>query len=422
MADPVSAAEPRAGRTAVLFGVMGIAGAAIVCDSIHAGCFGHDGPLRGVLAVLAPAGMAAAGGVIGALANRGHGPRCAIVNALVMLAMGALIGGLVGLVCWPSSGGVVLGARDGFVFGAAALAVCAPVLWMMRRLARVPAGSVAAQSRQIVTWCAGGLSMATGATLALAADRPFGQCARGGDSTALVVVAVLGALVSLVSAIAAARMASRARRLCVAPLQAAAPSGPLALGPARVDLGIGEGLWVAPRNEGPYRHAPAQQADFLGDPLVTLRSLHLDEVHAIVCAAAALGVAALTLALARARAPLSPTIPDGPPYGVAWISAAPAKTRAARGPSDEEVVSREFDLNARHCFREWWNVDPDWGGRLAISLRVSTSGSVDYVTVPRRKTLSADEARCLEHVGEQAQFAPRAMSETLEVLLPFYLP
>ena len=425
MVDYASLAGRSAARNvvqaAVLFGVMGIAGAAIVGDSIHAGCFDHDGPLRGVLGILTPAGMAVAGGVIGALAGRGRGSRYWVLSALVMLATGGTVGALVGPLSWLSPARIVTGAQDGMVFGAVALVVAAPVLYLTRRLERVRAGSVAAQSRQLVAWCAAGLSIAIGAALAVAASHPVPQCARGADATTLPVVAVVGALVALVSACASARIGARRRSLCISTLGQGATTGPLVAGPASVDLGIGVELWSAPDDAGPYRHAPARQADVIGDPLATLRSLHHDEAQAIVYAVGALAVAVLSLASTQAHTPFT-TAPEEPSSPIA-SGTVPARSRTAGSfPADEEVVSRAFDLDARRCFPTWRNVDPGWGGRLAIALRVAPSGYVEGVTVPSRRSLSPDEARCLASVGRQARFAPRPMTDTLEVILPFYFP
>ncbi len=207
---------------------MGIAGGAIVGDSLRAKSFAHDGSLRVVLTVLVPGGMAAAGGVIGKLASR-----------------------------------------------------------------RVRAGSLAAQSRHLLAWCAGGLCIAMGAALAAAASRPSPGCVRAPDATALCVVAVIGELASLVAASASAAMFSGRRALCCAPLQLREHPGPSPFpGLTSVDLGIGEQVWTAPCPESPYRHAVAQETQLVGDPFATLRSLQLDVFAAILCALAAAGATA----------------------------------------------------------------------------------------------------------------------------------
>ena len=116
--------------------------------------------------------MALAGGVIGAFAGRGRASGYWVSSALAMTATGGMVGALVGLLCWLSPAWIVVGARDGIAFGAAALVVASPVLYLTRRLERVRAGSVAAQGRQVVAWCAGGLSIAIGAALAVAPSHP----------------------------------------------------------------------------------------------------------------------------------------------------------------------------------------------------------------------------------------------------------
>ena len=165
----------------------------------------------------------------------------------------------------------------------------------------------------------------------------------------------------------------------------------------------------------------AQQADAIGDPLATMRSLHHDEVQSIVCAAGALAVAALSLASSQAHARHPQTAPEEPSSPIV-SGTVPARSRAASFPADEDVVSRAFDLDARGCLPSWRNVDPGWGGRLVITLWVAPSGHVEGVTVPSRGSLSQDEARCIASVGRQVRFAPRLMTETVEVILPFYLP
>jgi hypothetical protein len=423
MLDGATTAERSATRTAALFGALGVAGAAIAGDSLRAGCFDDDGPLRAVLAVLAPLGMAAAGGVIGAFAGRVRGLPYAALSSLVLLVMGSLVGALVVLMCWPSADRVLLGARDGIGFGAAAFVVSAPVLLFTRRVVRVRPGSVAARSRRMLSWCAGGLSMATGSLLAIASSRFFASCARAADTTTVHAVAVIGALISLLGASATAWTSSRGRLLCALPMQRAA--GPLAIGPATVDLGIGDGQWTATRDEISYRHSFVQPADVIGDPLATLRSLHDDDVLATLGMASAMAVAILSFPMMPAHASAPPVVSDGSSNAVAAIisGAAPATASAAhRPPTDEEVVSQEFDLAARRCFSSWRNVDPGWGGRLAVSVRVAPSGSVDSVSVPKRRGMTAAEASCIAFVATHAQFAHRAASETLEVVLPFYVP
>ena len=413
-----------AGRSAVVFGAMGIAGAAIVSDSIHAGCFEHDGPLRALLALLAPGAMAAAGAVIGLLARWKSGPSWAVVSGLVMLMMGSLVGGLVSLVCWPSLAGIVMGARDGVVVGVAALVVSAPVLVVTRRLERVRAGSVAAQSRQIVTWCASGLSMAMGAALAIAVSHPFALCARVPDCSALHVVAVLGALLSLVSAGLSARTVSLGRDLCAFPLEYGPPHEHRVPGPTSVDLGIGEGLWTAPGVEIPYRQVFAPEAQLIGDPLAVLRSFQHDTVQSVLCALGALAMAALSLASTPAQAPLARPVPDGPWYPIPATSATfagPSPTRvppASRSRTDEEVIARDIDLGTRRCLGDWQTLNPT----LSIGLRIAPSGRVDSVTVPYRSDVSAATSRCIVSVGRQARFAPRAATETIEVVLPYCIP
>src|SRR5262249_51532001 len=161
------------------------------------GCFEHDGPLRAVVGVLAPLGMAAGGGVIGSLAGRRRAAWWFVLSAVALLAAGAVLGGLVGLVCWRSPDGLAMGLLGGFVDGAAAFVVSTPVLVLMRRLVSVRIGSLAAQSRYIATCCGGGLSVALGASLALAAGHPAVHCV-GPETSVLPLVAVSGALVALV--------------------------------------------------------------------------------------------------------------------------------------------------------------------------------------------------------------------------------
>ena len=217
-----------AGASVILFGAMGVAGAAIVSDSLDGGCFGHH---RAALTVLVPAGMAAAGGVIGKVLSL-----------------------------------------------------------------RVRAGSLAAQSRHLLGWCTGGLWIAMGAALAAAAaSRPSPECVRAPDATAvsLCLVAVVGELLSLVAASAAAVTFSGRRALCRAALELRERPGPSPVpGPTRVDLGIGEQVRTMPGVGSPYRHAVAQEAQFVGDPFATLRSLRLDVVGALLCALAAAGAVA----------------------------------------------------------------------------------------------------------------------------------
>jgi hypothetical protein len=215
------------GFSAVIFGAMGIAGAAIVSDSHRVGCFDHNGPLRAVLTVLVPASMAAAGGAIGALASR-----------------------------------------------------------------RVRAGSLAAQSRRLLAWCAGGLCVAMGSALT-GASRPSPECVRASDETILCVTALIGELASLVAASATAATFPGRRALCSALLRRREQPGPSPVpGPISVDLGVGDQVRTGPCPESPYRHAVAREVYSVADPVATLRSLQLDLIGAFLCAVAAAGAAA----------------------------------------------------------------------------------------------------------------------------------
>ncbi len=158
---------------------------------------------------------------------------------------------------------------------------------------RVRAGSLAAQSRHLLAWSAGGLCVAMGAALAAASRSP--ECVRAFDTTVLCGVAVIGELVSLIAASASATMFWGRRALCRAPLRLREHAGPVP-GPFSLDLGIGEQVWTAPCPESPYRRAVAPEVQFVGDPFATLRSLQLDVAGALLCAlAAACAVASFAL-------------------------------------------------------------------------------------------------------------------------------
>jgi|HubBroStandDraft_6_1064221.scaffolds.fasta_scaffold186445_2 hypothetical protein len=303
---------------------MGVAGGAIVGDSIQAGCFDHDGPIRAVLTVLAPAGMAAAGGVLGGLTGRMRGSSWALLSGLLTLAMGGLVGGLVGIACWPSLNGLAMGARDGIGYGAGVAVASGPVLFLTHRLGRVRAGSVAASSRQMTTWCAAGLSIAAGAALAAVASKPFAQCIRASDSpTALDILASVGAFVSLVGAGASAMIWLRGRALCAYRLEPSLrPSRDPVAGEGRVDFGIGEGLWETPGHESPYRDGCPREAVFAGNPLEALASLNVDVIYAGLCALCALAIAALSFASTPVKAAPAAIRQDSPWYPVPIQSAA----------------------------------------------------------------------------------------------------
>ncbi len=384
---------------------MGVAGAAIIGDSVHAGCFEHDGPLRAVIGVLVPLGMAAAGGVIGSLAGRRRTAWWLVLSGVALLAAGALLGGLVGLVCWRSPDGLAMGLLGGFVYGAAAFVVSMPVLLLMRRLESVRIDSVTAQSRHVVTWCGGGLSAALGASLALAASHPVVQCVAP-ETSVLSLVAVSGALVALVAAGVSSATLNRGRALCASALELQEQPGPAPIvGPTSVDLGIGEAAWTAPCATDPYRHAVAPEPRFVGDPSATLRSLHHDAQHALLCALAALAAAASTVAAAPARASLPATAQEG-----------------GASPDDEAIVRRDIDPAARYCVAPRFHLRPIQRPPIVLGLRIAPDGMVDQAWVPGAPGLPIEAVQCIVFVARRTRFPSRDASDTLRIALDFHAP
>jgi hypothetical protein len=116
------------------------------------------------------------------------------------------------------------------------------------------------------------------------------MCAQPSDALpAFHLVAIAGALVSLLAACPAAVLWARGRAACTSPLERSDESRNAL---RRVDLGIGEGLWSTLGRASAYRGAPPVDVLIEGNPAATMRALCLD----VICAGAfVIGAVALAL-------------------------------------------------------------------------------------------------------------------------------
>jgi hypothetical protein len=360
-----------------------------------------------------------------------HGSWWAPTSMLVVLAVGSLVGGLVGIECGSSFGGWRAGACDGIASGAAAAFASTPVLALMRRLGHARAGSVAASSSEAATWCAVGVSLGVGAALAITARAHFahGVCAE--SSTALHLLAMVGALVSLVGASVSAIVQRRGRRLCASALE---PNGHPIPGSRRMDLGVGDGLWRMPCHESPYRDVGWHETAFAGDPRATLRSLNHDAIDSWSCALGAVVVMALTFA----PPPPVPEAPSSTPrWDSAWYAPLPTMSTVPVGPAgisrrpsilsprDEVVIRREIEPAATLCFEAGRMAGPKLGGHLVVVLHVEPGGHVNRAAAADAWGLSPEVESCILVSARKARFEPRAADDEAfhDVLqVPFVFP
>jgi len=170
-------------HAALVFGALGVAWALELSAFLHVGCYAHDAAIEPALIVVVPLAMAALGAALAAFS--------AYALAIVPLA-GMLCGATIGMLWWPPDG-LISGARDGFVFGAAASPMIALLRAVMHPRAR--GGSAIDVANRWCAWgCASALA-AVAAALTLPKWKSFPACAiEPGPNVAIGVAAAIASV------------------------------------------------------------------------------------------------------------------------------------------------------------------------------------------------------------------------------------